>query len=364
MDGKMLVKNRNFFIFDESNYTALDINSPIMNKLYQKQEILFQKYNISNYIFIVDNLDEKQESIESATFNLCKYLCNNYSINMNRSTVALFSINSRRVRLRSGDKIKHELNNDRLKKIIDNLVPYLKNEKYYKVWNKLIDNLKFYYVYGNTIDNFLIVLIIIILIYCFYGQYIKKYLRRITATHRYISLDKDANLRKIVNFLKKERTNKKILTDNCAICLEQFNDIKKNNNEEKNSEEKDIVTERQINVQDSEKNDISTLECGHQFHTECIAKWMERKNECPLCGQKINNKYNQNDAQMVWGVQNELYENHYDYISYNDLFSSTIFIDYSSSYYRNYNDNNNSNNDNDYSFSGGHDSGGGATGSW
>ena len=210
----------------------------------------------------------------------------------------------------------------------------------------------------------MIVLIIIILIYCFYGQYIKKYLRRITATHRYISLDKDANLRKIVNFLKKERTNKKILTDNCAICLEQFNDIKKNNNEEKNSEEKDIVTERQINVQDSEKNDISTLECGHQFHTECIAKWMERKNECPLCRQKINNKYNQNDAQMVWGVQNELYENHYDYISYNDLFSSTIFIDYSSSYYRNYNDNNNSNNDNDYSFSGGHDSGGGATGSW
>ena len=362
-NGKMLVKNRNFFIFDESNYTALDINSPIMNKLYQKQENFFQKYNISNYIFIVDNLDEKQESIESATFNLCKYLCNNYSINMNRSTVALFSIKSRRVRLRSGDKIKHELNNDRLKKIIDNLVPYLKNEKYYKAWNKLIDDLKFYYVYGNAIDNFLIVLIIIILIYCFYGQYIKKYLRRITATHRYISLDKDANLRKIVNFLKKERTNKKILTDNCAICLEQFNDIKKNNNEEKNSEEKDIVTERQINVQDSEKNDISTLECGHQFHTECIAKWMERKNECPLCRQKINNKYNQNDAQMVWGVQNELYENHYDYISYNDLFSSTIFIDYSSSYYRNNNDNNNSNNDSDYSFSGGHDSGGGATGS-
>ena len=366
-NGRMVANNKNYFIFDESNYTKLDIKDSKMIYLYQKQENLFQKYNISNYIFIVDNLDENQESIESAAFNLCKYLYNIYSINMNRSIVALFSIKSRRVRLRSGDKIKHELDYYTLKKIIDNLVPYLQNEKYYKAWNKLFDDLKFYYLYGNAIEIFSIVLIIIIFIYCLYGKYIKKCLRRIKVTHPYISLDKDSNLRKIVNFLKKERTNKKILTDNCAICLEKFNDIKSDNNEEKNNEDKDIVIENQINVKDSEKKDISTLECGHQFHTDCISKWMERKKECPLCRQKINDKYNKNDVQMIWGVQNDLYENKYNYISFDDLFYSNIFIDYSSSSYyydRDYDVNSNRNNESDYSFSGGHDSGGGATGSW
>ena len=61
-EGKMIInENKTHFIFDESNYTALDINGQKMNILYEKQEKIFKKYNMSNYIFIVDNLDEKKK---------------------------------------------------------------------------------------------------------------------------------------------------------------------------------------------------------------------------------------------------------------------------------------------------------------
>ena len=31
------------------------------------------------------------------------------------------------------------------------------------------------------------------------------------------------------------------------------------------------------------KCDISTIRCGHVFHSECLKKWLERNNSCPQC---------------------------------------------------------------------------------
>ncbi|TMW91771.1 hypothetical protein EJD97_013902 [Solanum chilense] len=41
----------------------------------------------------------------------------------------------------------------------------------------------------------------------------------------------------------------------CAICLIEYN----------------------------EKDTIGTLQCGHEFHVECIKKWLMRKKTCPYC---------------------------------------------------------------------------------
>ncbi|KAG5570064.1 hypothetical protein H5410_059830 [Solanum commersonii] len=41
----------------------------------------------------------------------------------------------------------------------------------------------------------------------------------------------------------------------CAICLIEYND----------------------------EDTIGTLQCGHEFHVECIKKWLMRKKTCPFC---------------------------------------------------------------------------------
>ena len=57
IEGKMKVPgSMNYFIFGESNITALDINGEKMNTLYQKQKEIFDDYSVPNYIFACDNL--------------------------------------------------------------------------------------------------------------------------------------------------------------------------------------------------------------------------------------------------------------------------------------------------------------------
>ncbi|PAL64509.1 hypothetical protein CEJ83_20840 [Acinetobacter baumannii] len=30
-------------------------------------------------------------------------------------------------------------------------------------------------------------------------------------------------------------------------------------------------------------DDLGVLDCGHNFHTDCIKLWLMRKNLCPIC---------------------------------------------------------------------------------
>ena len=135
-----------------------------------------------------------------------------------------------------------------------------------------------------------------------------------------LTMSDEEKLLKIRDFLKKTRVNKKILSDNCIICLEPFDNCtsinhslisernnnennenilvneENNNNTDRENEEKDIHIEmqnisndnidKQSNLSD---NQISTLPCGHRYHVKCITEWMLRKkNICPMCREKIN----------------------------------------------------------------------------
>ena len=106
---KMILNSKNYFIFDEDNYTQLDINGTKMQILYEKQKEFYLNYSTSNYIFVMKNLNEKTESLKDATYNLCRYLYNYYNIDMQNSVVALFSIETRRVRIRTGENTKKEI---------------------------------------------------------------------------------------------------------------------------------------------------------------------------------------------------------------------------------------------------------------
>ena len=163
-----------------------------------------------------------------------------------------------------------------------------------------------------------------------------------------LTMSDEEKLLKIRDFLKKTRADKKILCDNCIICLEPFencisinhslieeaannninnenilvndniNNIDNNSNNSNNiirTEEKknDINIEMQ-NVGNNSlerknstltDNQISTLPCGHRYHVKCITEWMMRKkNVCPMCREKIDVDIPENNEED--DLQNEL----------------------------------------------------------
>ena len=164
-----------------------------------------------------------------------------------------------------------------------------------------------------------------------------------------LTMSDEEKLLKIREFLKKTRADKKILSENCIICLEPFenctsinhslieeaannninnenilvndniNNIDNNSNNNSHNiirtedKKNDINIEMQ-NVGDNSlerknstltDNQISTLPCGHRYHVKCITEWMMRKkNVCPMCREKIDVDIPENNEED--DLQNEL----------------------------------------------------------
>ncbi|XP_011038595.1 PREDICTED: E3 ubiquitin-protein ligase MBR2-like [Populus euphratica] len=63
----------------------------------------------------------------------------------------------------------------------------------------------------------------------------------------------------IVNNLKQQKysvaVGAKVEAEPCCICQEEYND----------------------------GEDLGTLDCGHDFHVECVKQWLMHKNWCPIC---------------------------------------------------------------------------------
>ena len=167
-----------------------------------------------------------------------------------------------------------------------------------------------------------------------------------------LTMSDEEKLLKIKEFLKKTKANKKILTDNCIICLEPFENCtsishsllsEENNNKNENlmgennkddiilnlnekakedEKEKEIekTKENEINIElqnisndnidnnnisNITDNQISTLPCGHRYHVKCISEWMLRKKSiCPMCREKIDIDIPENNEED--DLQNEL----------------------------------------------------------
>ena len=58
---------------------------------------------------------------------------------MAESVVALFSMETKRVTIRTGEITKKNITDDEASKMINYLGPYLKEQKYYEAWIKLIE---------------------------------------------------------------------------------------------------------------------------------------------------------------------------------------------------------------------------------
>ena len=170
----------------------------------------------------------------------------------------------------------------------------------------------------------MIVLLIFSFCFCYFLAVMAQKIR--DKRNMRLTMSDEEKLLKIRDFLKKTRVNKKILSDNCIICLEPFDNCtsinhslisernnidnnennenilvnEENNNTDRENEEKEKEKDIHIEMQNISNdnidkqsnlsdNQISTLPCGHRYHVKCITEWMLRKkNICPMCREKLN----------------------------------------------------------------------------
>ena len=83
--------------------------------------------------------------------------------------------------------------------------------------------------------------------------------------------------------------------EECIICLEKLcnrsssEEIKENDEANKNSDDyyKKLIDFVDKLKEHRSKNDYMRTPCHHIFHSKCLEKWLELKNECPYCRSKI-----------------------------------------------------------------------------
>ena len=83
----IIPKNKSSFIYDEKNFLNENKTSERMKALYQKQENIYAKYGIDNYVFLVEKIDENIESIEKFTKNICIYISRYFGFSMDNSII-------------------------------------------------------------------------------------------------------------------------------------------------------------------------------------------------------------------------------------------------------------------------------------
>ena len=414
-----IINDTNYFIFQEKDYYQRDIYSEDMKKLYEKQRSFFLKWSTSNYIFVVDNFDENLESIEDGAFHLSQYLYNEFKVKMENSVLALFSIQTRKIRIRTGEITKRNLTNSEAESIISSLGDLLRQKNYYEAFLKYYDNLENFMDGGGSDWIFYVIIIVFIAfivflcIYCCCPIIFTVIFLCGKLIYKHYCLPNDLNLKHIVSFLKSQTENTKVFAENCIICLYKLSRNTKNNSEEKKNEIIDIKEEANKNIEEKEEdgnkiekeenikkdllekeeNDgkkpliekqeddnkvkvlaqkeedvnkeliekeeggISTLNCGHQFHTKYIIEWLKIKNNCPICRQIVLNE--KDGGQIIWRTQIELHPE-FNNINYDHLYTRDFYVPSSSS-----NDGgNNIDYSSNYCYGGGADCGGGATGGW
>ncbi|ETO13543.1 hypothetical protein RFI_23825 [Reticulomyxa filosa] len=69
------------------------------------------------------------------------------------------------------------------------------------------------------------------------------------------------------------------------------NDTEQDENSKEDNEEEENAPACAVCMADYVEGDvINTLPCGHEFHKDCVAKWLPIKKICPLCRHDITKR--------------------------------------------------------------------------
>lgn len=144
----ILPGNKAHFIYDQGNY--IKEGSGNMEYLYQKQETLYVNFNIYNYIFLVDYIDENLEGLESCAKKINNQLSRKLNSDSSKSLIILFSMSSKRIRIQPGNSLDSKYSTSVSNQMINNLGTYMRSSDYYGAMEKLIEDIEYYYNKGSS----------------------------------------------------------------------------------------------------------------------------------------------------------------------------------------------------------------------
>jgi len=154
-DQGLMVYNKNYFIFDEKNYTKLDIHGEKMNDLNRLQNETYNKNSyLSNYIFIIESLDESEQSLEDVADKLSENIKLELDYyNKHNYILAVFVIKSRKVKFYAGTTAIKQITTLEHNKILSDIKYYMTTGEYYIPWKKVIEDYDYYYNNYNGSTN-------------------------------------------------------------------------------------------------------------------------------------------------------------------------------------------------------------------
>ena len=364
-------KTKEYKIIDPKNYILDDDQKKLENEL----KDIYTKHKVVSFIILLDYIDlndNKGNNMEISTYIdlLIEELYYQGIINIDTPIiVAVISIKDKKMTMKVEGKISHVVTEQDCYNILNIVNNYYAYGEYSygsielgKLINYYLSNTGFWA--RNKKFFYMIFLLIFCFCFCYFLSVVAQKIKE--RRNLRLTMNDEEKLIKIKEFLKKAKANRKILSDNCIICLEPFDNCvsifhtisqdknneeigKRNQNpnnkflvtekesrlntyantnrliEEINVQEENIINTNEINKQESNNicnnniNDdsiniqrnsavtdtqISTLPCGHRFHVKCISQWMlQKKNICPMCREKINVDLPENEDE---DLQNEL----------------------------------------------------------
>ena len=336
-------KTKNYKIIDPDDYVKKEDEI----KLEKQLKEIYNDHKVVPIIVVVKRIylkDKNGKKIDISNFTqiITDELYEKKIVKKNiPAVVAVVSIEGKVMTMKAEGSVSYTINQQDCYNILNIINNYYSYGEYSYGTLELAKLINYYLVNTSFFarnKRFFIMIILLIFSFCFcyFLALIAQKIR--DKRNMRLTMSDEEKLLKIRDFLKKTKVNKKILTDNCIICLEPFDNctsinhslIEENNNNnenilvnednEKNDElntkrtknkKNDIqielqnVSQNNINNSSISDNQISTLPCGHRYHIKCITEWMLRKkNICPMCREKINVDIPENNEED--DLQNEL----------------------------------------------------------
>ena len=347
-------KTKNYKIIDPDDYLKKEDEEALEKQLKE----IYAGHNVVTIIVVVRNLDltdnnQKKIDISNYTEIVLDEIYSKKIVKKESSIVlALVSIEGKIMTMKAYGQVGYTITQQDCYNILNIINNYYSYGEYSYGTVELSKLIKYYLVntsFFSRNKRFFIMLIILFssFVFCYILAIVAQKIRE--KRNLRLTMSDEQKLIKIRDFLKRCKADKEILSDNCIICLEPFDNCKSLNhssmkepNNENNENNKDINNNREGLIQEENEdkkdkesisiemqnmsqeegannksnlsdNQISTLPCGHKYHTKCITEWMLRKKSiCPMCREKmdvsISDKSEDDDLQNeLLNIQIELH---------------------------------------------------------